>query len=83
VKFTIEVRPMFQRVETAHPCPRAAVLAGAAADPGGRAAHRSDLATDRRELGRLHAITVRGVVGAVVQTTAPSTTQSAFAGSAG
>ena len=57
---------MFQRARNRASVSTCGCARGAAADPGDGAAHRSDLATDRHALGRLHAITLSGVVGTVL-----------------
>ena len=73
---TIELRPVFHRIE---PRIRAHVLLCWLALLLIRVAERRTGQTWRhiaRELGRLHAITLSGPAGTIVQTTEPTTTQS-------
>jgi transposase len=75
LKSTIELRPVFHRLE---PRIRAHVLLCRLALPLIRVAERRTGLTWRRiaiELGRLHAITLVGPAGTVVQTTEPATAQ--------
>ena len=76
LKSTIELRPVFHRLE---PRIRAHVLLCWLALLLIRVAERRTGQTWRqiaRELGRLHAVTLTGPAGTVVQTTEPTTTQS-------
>ena len=76
LKSTIELRPVFHRIE---PRIRAHVLLCWLALLLIRVAERRTGQTWRqinRELGRLHAITLTGPAGTVVQTTEPTTAQS-------
>jgi hypothetical protein len=78
LKSTIELRPVFHRLE---PRIRAHVLLCWLALLLIRVAERRTGMTWRqinRELGRLHAITLTGPAGTVVQTTEPTTTQSSI-----
>jgi DDE family transposase len=78
LKSTIELRPVFHRLE---PRIRAHVLLCWLALLLIRVAERRTGQTWRtiaRELGRLHAITLAGPAGAVVQTTEPTTAQSSI-----
>ena len=59
LKSSMELRPVFHRLEP-RIRPRAALLAGAAADPGRGTTHGQTWHTIARELGRLHAITLVG-----------------------
>jgi len=78
LKSTIELRPVFHRLE---PRIRAHVLLCWLALLLIRVAERRTGQTWRtinRELGRLHAITLAGPAGTVVQTTEPTTAQSSI-----
>ncbi|MGD9531024.1 MAG: IS1634 family transposase [Dehalococcoidia bacterium] len=78
LKSTIELRPVFHRIE---PRIRAHVLRCWLALLLIRVAERRTAQTWRqinRELGRLHAITLAGPAGTVVQTTEPTTAQSSI-----
>jgi transposase len=78
LKSTIELRPVFHRLE---PRIRAHVLLCWLALLLIRVAERRTAMTWRhinRELGRLHAITLAGPAGTVVQTTEPTTAQSSI-----
>ncbi len=78
LKSTIELRPVFHRIE---PRIRAHVLLCWLALLLIRVAERRTGQTWRtiaRELGRLHAITLSGPAGTVVQTTEPTTAQSSI-----
>ncbi len=78
LKSTIELRPVFHRIE---PRIRAHVLLCWLALLLIRVAERRTAMTWQqinRELGRLHAITLAGPAGTVVQTTEPTTTQSSI-----
>jgi hypothetical protein len=78
LKSTIELRPVFHRIE---PRIRAHVLLCWLALLLIRVAERHTSQTWRhinRELGRLHAITLAGPAGTVVQTTEPTTAQSSI-----
>ncbi len=83
LKSTLELRPVFHRIE---PRIRAHVLLCWLALLLIRVAERRCDTTWRRiatELGRVHAVTLRGSVGTVVQTTPPSDAALGFLGACG
>jgi transposase len=83
LKSTLELRPVFHRLE---PRIRAHVLLCWLALLLIRVAERRCNTTWRRiatELGRLHAVTLQGSAGTVIQTTPPSETAAGFLGACG